>query len=616
VTAPENRRGTDRSDRLRRYPPLSLGVVAVLLVAFGLPSALNLPQTNPTQTQEFAPVPPNGKQQASSTGNLSAVGGAAGPGGAGVGGPGAPSPSASPATPGLPPPIPDGAGSVPSQYPCVGNPPKQTADPLSPPCVAYFKGDNGGATYQGVTRSEVKVIVLLDRGGSDTQTDDGTDKNEDYAGQCFDLGRPLTVRSQLLRNYQRWQRYFNYHYATYGRFVHLFGCFSTLNETPESRQSDAAMAFAKYHPFAVVTSTATAGNLPSYTGYMAQRGVTVFGSPALQQSAFFQRYPGRIWDYWPIVESQATAFSNYICTKVVNRPVVDSGDMNGQPRKLGLLTTTDASYPSIVAYGNLVKKKVQACGGSFAATATFPYAETIFGVRPGSTDPNNQYAVQNMARFNQAGVTTVIWAGGFETKMTAAAAALNYTPEWILGGDGINDGNNDGAYQEASEWRHATLVTFQTYFPHFADQLCVKAIREADPAIAGDLNYACADPEYPDLRQLFTGIQVAGPRLSPMSIDQGFHAIPAVKSTNPEIPACFYNPSDFSCTKDSVAEHWSPSVSADGSAAGSSGSSPGCWLMIDNGRRTLDGAAWPAGNIDVGSRPNNICNNYRPIIPG
>ncbi len=30
---------------------------------------------------------------------------------------------------------------------CVGDPPRQTEDPQSPPCVNYFAGENGGATY-------------------------------------------------------------------------------------------------------------------------------------------------------------------------------------------------------------------------------------------------------------------------------------------------------------------------------------------------------------------------------------------------------------------------------------------------------------------------------------
>src|SRR5688500_10546893 len=42
---------------------------------------------------------------------------------------------------------------------CVGDPPRQLEDPQSPPCVPYWQGDNGGATWKGVTRDEVRVVI-------------------------------------------------------------------------------------------------------------------------------------------------------------------------------------------------------------------------------------------------------------------------------------------------------------------------------------------------------------------------------------------------------------------------------------------------------------------------
>ncbi|MCU1295622.1 MAG: hypothetical protein JWP08_4472, partial [Bryobacterales bacterium] len=43
---------------------------------------------------------------------------------------------------------------------CVGPPPlRQIEDPQSPPCIAYWKGDNGGATSKGVTRENVYIAV-------------------------------------------------------------------------------------------------------------------------------------------------------------------------------------------------------------------------------------------------------------------------------------------------------------------------------------------------------------------------------------------------------------------------------------------------------------------------
>ena len=117
----------------------------MLLLAM-LPSALNLPQTNPSQTLEYAPVPPEDENVTPPSGNFSSLG-LGSSGGLAAGGLGA--------GPGG-----DAGGEVaggravkdPSTKRCVGNPPRQSEDPLSPPCVASFNGDNGGATYHGVTR--------------------------------------------------------------------------------------------------------------------------------------------------------------------------------------------------------------------------------------------------------------------------------------------------------------------------------------------------------------------------------------------------------------------------------------------------------------------------------
>ena len=45
----------------------------VLLLAL-MPSALNLPQTNPSQTLEYAPVPPEDQNAPDPSGNFSALG--------------------------------------------------------------------------------------------------------------------------------------------------------------------------------------------------------------------------------------------------------------------------------------------------------------------------------------------------------------------------------------------------------------------------------------------------------------------------------------------------------------------------------------------------------------
>ena len=117
------------------------GAITLVLLAFVMPSGLRLPQTNPAQTLEYAPVPPSDDSPAQNSGNLASLGLGTSSSEVGdkVGGllpGGLPGPAAAPT----------GVGKNPSAKRCVGSPPRQTEDPLSPPCVGYFEGDNFGAT--------------------------------------------------------------------------------------------------------------------------------------------------------------------------------------------------------------------------------------------------------------------------------------------------------------------------------------------------------------------------------------------------------------------------------------------------------------------------------------
>src|SRR5258708_1309458 len=58
----------------RRYGPVALFAIAAALALVGLPSALNLPQANPNQTLEYAPVPPDNNSVAPPGGIFAGLG--------------------------------------------------------------------------------------------------------------------------------------------------------------------------------------------------------------------------------------------------------------------------------------------------------------------------------------------------------------------------------------------------------------------------------------------------------------------------------------------------------------------------------------------------------------
>src|SRR5947209_5322078 len=113
----------------RRIPPLAMGGLALALMVAILPSSLHVPSTGPNAQAEVAPVPGAGNQQT----NLSQLGlaesGTVGGLGGAVTGDAAPE-----LLQGLAP-----GNPVAQQSHCVGNPARQTEDPLSPPCVAFWQ---------------------------------------------------------------------------------------------------------------------------------------------------------------------------------------------------------------------------------------------------------------------------------------------------------------------------------------------------------------------------------------------------------------------------------------------------------------------------------------------
>src|SRR5689334_10479543 len=62
------------SQNVRKGAPLLLLIAGLLIALIVLPSALNLPQTNPSTTLEYAPVPPTDEDVPPPLGNFDSFG--------------------------------------------------------------------------------------------------------------------------------------------------------------------------------------------------------------------------------------------------------------------------------------------------------------------------------------------------------------------------------------------------------------------------------------------------------------------------------------------------------------------------------------------------------------
>jgi hypothetical protein len=577
---------------VRRYVPLLALVAAVVLTMVALPSALNLPQANPGQTLEYAPVPPNSKAPPPPGGNFAALGQGSS-GGEGSGGVPTPTPTPTPVGPppqaGGPPPN----GNNLRNKRCVGNPQRQSEDPFSPPCVAYYSGNNGGATYQGVTATEIRILIVYD-GNRNYYLTSGEQTSPKNTYVDLWQAPPSTGSEFFITHIWRgYQKYFGDRYQTYGRTPHFFVYYT--KDLAEKMTADDVRAAAldnvqTVHPFGSVVVMPALGEV--YNQTLAQQKVLDFTSD-METPSFYSGYPDHIWGFLPDADSWATLYSSFVCAQVKGGTARFAGSaLSAKPRKYGLVYTTDQSQPGLLEMVSVARRQLESCGIVISDSAPFPTAGYL---KPDRTN----YSAPAMAQFKGDNVTTILWPGGYETNFSKAASAIQYFPEWFLAGDGVVEGRDEAVFQDQSVWAHAMAVSPLVVEPGTTQSACYQAYTEEDPnADVNQVSWVC--PVYPRMRQLFTGIQVAGPHLTPASIASGFRAIPPLGSSDPQAPACYYPSGDWTCIKDAIALWWNSSTTSGGP----------CYEVADGAKRYRPGD-WPHADPVLTQGP---CDQYNPGV--
>ena len=534
---------------LRRYPALAW-LVAAGLLALLLPSGLTLPQSGPSTLAEYAPVPGAGEGSAD-LGELAATQS----GGVGSGGRGDRA-AASGGGDDEPPPARTGkfvrkAGTK----RCVGEPPRQTEDPLSPPCIAFFDGDNGGATAKGVTGDTIAVAV-------DMADVDVGDPRERQVIDCADEpdAENDTIMDLACKAYMR---FFNDRYQTYDRAVRLLSAHSV--NVPELDE--------KYGLFAHLNT-----RQPSSS---ANRQVIGFGFRGTRRSTYARNAPYAV-SFSADEEDQAALAATYVCNKLVGGTARYAGDplFRDDQRVFGFWYQEQGYRRQRDLLHAAIK---DSCG---------------VDVRFEATQPDNPTAAAALRSNN---VTTVIAFGNRNhlPLMTKMATDHGYFPEWFIpsASDATGfDANATARLAVPAQWQNAFGITLDYRRDAITDQPWFRAYREGCPScpeprvgMTGVNDLAAA---YDTIAMLFYAIQAAGPRLTAENVDRGLHSIPSDRSVSPYKPAAYFSPGNWSFVKDATAIWWDPA----GRAPSASGA--GCYRLVDGGTRFRAGE-WPRGDGDV-----------------
>ena len=578
-------------------------VVAALIAVLVLPSALNIPQSNPTEVVEFAPVPPE-EDALPQDGSLSELG---------LGTTSSLTTGADADVP-LPPPLGAvGRGERPVSKRCVGDPPRQTEDPNSPPCVPFFEGNNGGATWQGVTEDEVTILLYVQgyqrtngtaSPGGGTYCDvDG--KPPDSVEECFESQRQLGDH-EMLTVARAMSAYFRERFQLYDRKPHLWVYYSSASSA-SGRRADAHDNWETLKPFAVVDYAFFGGFNDIYADAMAKRRVSVYGNFGTIRNDFYRRNAPYVWSFFPDVEHAVENYVSYVCQKVAPHPNVLHGRQNpGGPRRYALMRYGGNEHEGLRFFGELAAKSLRAGCPSGARLnivdeVLFPRHQFTIDAHPEARPA----AQQNVASMMAEQVTTVLWLGGFEAQHSQIAFEQGWFPEWVLAGDGLNDSTNFARAQQQEVWRHAWVASNQLRVDRSEDEPCRMSFREARPR-GTELEEDLYCDVYRPFFMLFRGVQLSGPRLTPFTVEQGNSAISPKASTDPYTAACFFDTNDYSCVKDAIEIWWN----SDAPDPNGNVEDMGCYRMVRGGSRFL-AWEWEGDGTEVFSTTSHQCNNYQ-----
>lgn len=520
---------SDLGRGVMRYRPFLLAVAAILLVVAFLPG-------HPSSSSLASG--PGGATSAGTLGGTSsgaAAGGAGSAAGASTGGAGSlgggsstvlssgtGASTAAAATGGV------GGGATSSASGSGGQsastPPASTNDPhcdtttgreaipsvYAPPCVPNWSPSqgNGGSTYSGVTASTITVAV--------PQTN-----NQAEAQALAAASNDTDTTQEVQQGNENFINLFEHHYQTYGRKVKLVYYTSSYNSSDSLAaqnaecQSDATKVAKQIHAFVSWSDCGT----NAYENTLAQDGVLCFCTVTVAASYYLQWAP-YVWGTGLPDETAAYNMrAEVICNNLVPYPPQFAGSANlnapiAKKRVFGLIWPGASSLDDTNIYeagaqyfAGLLRK----CGADLAADVSFPIV-----------DPTGPADAQTlMAKFESEGITTIILVSDplDPIYLTGAATKQGYFPEWFNTGSALIDTTHYGRLYDQTQWKHSFGISF------LSDRV-EPTLSDAYNFYSWEYGGTPPDPDtfqvnYPFFEWLFTGIQLAGPDLTPYHLQCG-----------------------------------------------------------------------------------------------
>jgi hypothetical protein len=211
----------------------------------------------------------------------------------------------------------------------------------------------------------------------------------------------------------------------------------------------------------------------------------------------------------------AEATTEYANKRLIDRPAeFAGGDLRGRTRRIAIIAPNNLEYQQCVDAGLAV---VDDAGNEIDLEL-----EYVLDIAQAASQ-----APGIVAKLQDEGITSVAFAGDPLTLMALAAEAnaQDYEPEWLMMGVGFSDLDLVGQLIDAAapgQWQRAFGTSPQGVQETYGTSEAYRAytsVRDDEPSLLVDVVYY-------QLLPLMLGIQMAGPELTPETLETGLFSYP------------------------------------------------------------------------------------------
>lgn len=469
----------------------------------------------------------------------------------------------------------------------------------APKCAPKFTGDNGGATYMGVTKDTIKIIKY------EGKPNPAVDAILDSLGSN-------PPNEEVNRVMQGAAKFINDKYETYGRKVEFKQVDGTCDTVPPDYvclRNEMRRIVQSEKPFAVLWLTTVAS--PAFDELSAQKVINM-GGYHFRDTFNIQRKPYH-WDQFMGGTQLAKLAGEWWCKRMWGNGTAKAryagktgtgegqnppnNDIRNKNRVLGVISTDDPENKNTIED---LKAELAKCGAK--VEHEYYYAQDI-----ARAEEQRRLGVARMREAPEA--TSIMFFGDAVAPvfLYRTCEEQKYYPEQVFVGSSLMD--TDRATQEYDGTLNPGGRQMDNAFG-IGTQPEVRGANQSMPGrilkAVGDNkpipdNYATAENDMGYFLTIGQMIQAAGPNLTPANVERGMFAQPGRGGATQGIVDLFLNgrswkPNDYTAVDDVREIYFSKKKTS------AFNGKVGAWVDVHNGKRFLPGQ-FPSGLLEIPDSP-------------